>query len=167
MLKKRLITALWGILLIIAAIWFDQQPLPWFTMLLSIWGVLAVLEFYKLLNITKITLLTYFGVLWTLLFILSPHFRYDFIIPVIKRKRNKHTLEMQDKTLYRCLYCRTEYDTLEKARSCIDKHDLVLVPIARNDLGRLNQFLYLKEDKLLTESLVRILQRYARKIPNA
>ena len=77
-LKKRVITAIWGIPLLIAAVWFDK-PLPWFTILLAIWGVLAVFEFYRMVAASKIAPLTYFGLVWSLLFILSPHFNNDFI----------------------------------------------------------------------------------------
>ena len=80
MLKRRVITALWGIPLLIAAVWFDQ-PLPWFTLLVAIWGLLAVFEFYKMVAGAKAPPLTYFGLIWTLLFILSPHFNNDFITP--------------------------------------------------------------------------------------
>ncbi len=82
MLKKRVITALWGFPLLIAAVWFDQ-PLPWFTILMVILGLLAVLEFYKLINMAKVPPLTYFGLVWTLLFILSPHFDNNFLIPLL------------------------------------------------------------------------------------
>ena len=82
MLKKRVITGLWGIPLLIAAVWFDQ-PLPWFTLLVAIWGLLAVFEFYKIVAGAKVPPLTYFGLIWTLLFILSPHFNYDFLIPLL------------------------------------------------------------------------------------
>jgi len=81
MLKKRIITALWGIPLLIAAVWFDQ-PLPWFTVIVALWGLLAALEFYKLRN-TKTSPLTYFGLIWTLLFILSPHFNYALVLPIL------------------------------------------------------------------------------------
>ena len=81
-LKKRVITALWGIPLLIAAVWFDK-PLPWFTILFAIWGVLAVLEFYRVVATSKIAPLTYFGLVWSLLFIISPHFDYDFLIPLL------------------------------------------------------------------------------------
>ncbi len=81
-LKKRVITALWGIPLLIAAVWFDK-PLPWFTILLAIWGVLAVFEFYRMVATSKIAPLTYFGLVWTLLFILSPHFDHAFITPLL------------------------------------------------------------------------------------
>ena len=70
MLRKRVITALWGIPLLIATIWFDI-PLPWFTILVAIWGVAAVFEFYKLVAASRVPPLIYFGLIWTLLFILS------------------------------------------------------------------------------------------------
>jgi phosphatidate cytidylyltransferase len=82
MLKKRVITGLWGIPLLFAAIWFDK-PIPWFTVLVAIWGLLAVFEFYKLVGGTGVLPLTYFGLVWTLLFIISPHFNYDFTVPLL------------------------------------------------------------------------------------
>ncbi|MFC2048145.1 phosphatidate cytidylyltransferase [Chloroflexota bacterium] len=92
MIRKRVITALWGIPLLIAAIWFDK-PLPWFTVLVAIWGVLAVFEFYRLVATSKVSPLTYFGLIWTLLFILSrnsellyvlqPHFNLNLLTPLL------------------------------------------------------------------------------------
>ncbi|MFH0768017.1 MAG: phosphatidate cytidylyltransferase [Chloroflexota bacterium] len=92
MLKKRVISALWGIPLLAAAIWFDK-PLPWFTILIAIWGVLAAYEFYRLVAASKISPLTYFGLIWTLLFILShnsdvlsvlkPHFDLSLLMPLL------------------------------------------------------------------------------------
>jgi len=92
MLKKRVITALCGLPILIAAIWFDK-PLPWFTVLLAIWGVLAALEFYRLVAAAKVPPLTYFGLVWTLLFILSgdaslrniiePHFDLNLMVPLL------------------------------------------------------------------------------------
>ncbi len=84
MLRKRVITALWGIPLLIVAVWFDE-PLPWFTVLAAVWGLLAVLEFYRIIAVTKVLPLTIFGLLWTLLFIIYPHFlppRFDYEFPV-------------------------------------------------------------------------------------
>ena len=85
MLKKRVITGLWGIPLLIAAVWFSrpEYPFPWFTVLVAIWGALAVFEFYKLVAGAKAQPLTYFGLAWTLLFIISPHFQYDFTVPLL------------------------------------------------------------------------------------
>jgi len=82
MLKQRVITGLWGIPLLIAAVWF-AQPLPWFTVLVAIWGLLAVFEFYNIVAGAKAPPLTYFGLIWTLLFILSPHLNYAFTIPLL------------------------------------------------------------------------------------
>ena len=73
MLKQRFITALWGIPILVAAVWFDQ-PLPWLTVLVAIWGLLAVFEFYRMVATSKAMPLTYFGLIWTALFVLSPHF---------------------------------------------------------------------------------------------
>ena len=80
MLKKRAITALVGLPLLIAAIWFGE---PWFTILVAIWGLLAVFEFYRLVAASKVSPLTYFGLIWTLLFILSPHFDYATLTPLL------------------------------------------------------------------------------------
>ncbi|MBI2288347.1 MAG: phosphatidate cytidylyltransferase [Chloroflexi bacterium] len=73
MLKKRVITALWALPLAITAVWFDK-PLPWFSVLVAVCGLLAAFEFYSLVTASKVTPLTYFGIVWTLLFIISPHF---------------------------------------------------------------------------------------------
>ena len=80
MLKKRVITALGGIPLLIAIVWFDT-PLPWFTVLIAVWGVLAALEFYRLVGVSKVLPLACFGLVWTLLFILSPYFDCEFLVP--------------------------------------------------------------------------------------
>jgi phosphatidate cytidylyltransferase len=82
MLRKRVITALWGIPLLIVAIWFDE-PLPWFTVLAAIWGLLATIEFYRMVGVSRILPLTCFGLIWTLLFIIQPHFDYELLIPVL------------------------------------------------------------------------------------
>ena len=82
MLRKRVITTLWSISLLVAAVWFDK-PLPWFTIFVAISGLLAVIEFYKMVGSSKMPPLTYFGLIWTLLLILSPHFEYDFLVPLL------------------------------------------------------------------------------------
>ena len=82
MLKKRVITAICGIPLLVVAVWFDN-PLPWFTILVAIWGLLAVYEFYRLCSSTKASPLTYFGLIWTLLFILRPHLDYAQATPIL------------------------------------------------------------------------------------
>ncbi|MFC1914965.1 phosphatidate cytidylyltransferase [Chloroflexota bacterium] len=68
MLKKRIVTALWGIPLITVVIWFGE---PWFTILITVLGALAVIEFYRLVAAAKVSPFTYFGIILTILFILS------------------------------------------------------------------------------------------------
>jgi phosphatidate cytidylyltransferase len=82
MLKQRVITGLWGIPLLILAVWF-AQPLPWFTILVAIWGLLAAYEFYKLVAGAKMPPLIYFGLIWTALFIISPHCPYAPTLPLL------------------------------------------------------------------------------------
>jgi phosphatidate cytidylyltransferase len=82
MLRKRVITALWGIPLIIVAVWFDE-PISWFTVLAAAWGLLAVLEFYRMVGVSKAIPLTCFGLVWTLLFILYPHCEYKLVLPFL------------------------------------------------------------------------------------
>lgn len=79
MLRKRVITALWGVPLLIAAVWFDE-PWPWFTVLVAVWGLLAVLEFYRITAVAKARSLTCFGLIWTLLFILRPQFDFPVLL---------------------------------------------------------------------------------------
>ena len=85
MLKKRIITGLWGIPLLIAAVWFSrpEYPFPAFTLLIAIWGLVALFEFYKLVGGTGALPLTYFGLVWALFFIISPHFNYDSLMPLL------------------------------------------------------------------------------------
>jgi len=82
MLKKRVITSLVGLPLLIVAIWFDQ-PLPWFTVFVALWGLVALFEFYRLVGISSATSLTVFGLVWTLLIVASPHCTFGFVIPVL------------------------------------------------------------------------------------
>jgi phosphatidate cytidylyltransferase len=82
MLRKRLLTALWGLPLLIAAVWFDG-PLPWFTVLAAVWGLLAAWEFYRIVGVTRVVPLTVFGMVWTLLFILRPHLDYEPAVAIL------------------------------------------------------------------------------------
>jgi phosphatidate cytidylyltransferase len=76
MLKKRVITALWGIPLLVVAIWFDE-PISWFTVFTAVWGLLAAFEFYRVTAVSSILPLTFFGMIWTVLFITRPHVTSD------------------------------------------------------------------------------------------
>lgn len=90
MLKKRLITALWGIPLLIAIVWLGE---PWFTIFIILWGMLAIFEFYRLVSASKGVPLTFFGLTLTLLIILSrnpdilatlrPHLDPNLLAPLL------------------------------------------------------------------------------------
>jgi phosphatidate cytidylyltransferase len=82
MLRKRVVTALGGIPLVILAVWFDK-PLPWLTVLAALWGLLAVYEFYRMTGVSKVRPLAIFGMVWTLLFILQPHLDYAQKVPLL------------------------------------------------------------------------------------
>ncbi len=82
MLKKRLITSLLGLPLLITVVWFDR-PLPWFTVFIAIWGLMAAYEFYRLVGVSGIRSLTVFGLLFTLLIIISPHCPSPFAAPLL------------------------------------------------------------------------------------
>ncbi|MDO8715738.1 MAG: phosphatidate cytidylyltransferase [Dehalococcoidales bacterium] len=65
---QRVITALAVIPLLVAAVWYNDY-FPYFTIFIALWGGLAALEFYRLVKMPP--QLTWFGMVWTLLFILS------------------------------------------------------------------------------------------------
>jgi hypothetical protein len=62
----------------------------------------------------------------------------------------------------RCFYCGKYYTAIEKARECEDSHDVVFVPMLREDLNRLINFIATGDRKLLSERLSRTLFRYVR-----
>ncbi len=70
MLLQRILSALVFIPIIFAAIWFGD---PWFSLLVGIVAILGVMEFYKMPAHHQGQTLTVFGVVWTVLFVLSSH----------------------------------------------------------------------------------------------
>lgn len=68
----------------------------------------------------------------------------------MKRQKNK------------CFYCGKVYTTQEKARECENDHDVVMLPILREDLNRLVNFIATGDRDLLTKRLSRTLFRYFR-----
>jgi len=69
MLKERIITSVWFVSLLVIVVWFGRGP--GFTALIVIFGILAALEFYRMVAAAKVPPLTYFGLTWTALLILS------------------------------------------------------------------------------------------------
>ncbi len=69
MLSKRTITSIWYVSLLVVVVWFGGGA--GFTALIIVFGVLAALEFYRMVAGVKPPPLTYFGLIWTAFFILS------------------------------------------------------------------------------------------------
>ena len=62
--------------------------------------------------------------------------------------------------IYKCEVCLKEYPSQERADRCKDSHEIVYIKMSRSDLNRLLNFIYLRDESLLTESLVRTLRKY-------
>ncbi len=82
MLAKRITTALILLPLVVAAVWFDE-PLPWFTVFIAVFGGLAILEFYRIVARQKVRPLVLLGLVWTVFFIISPHFTLMATTPLL------------------------------------------------------------------------------------
>ncbi|UCH51567.1 MAG: phosphatidate cytidylyltransferase [Chloroflexota bacterium] len=80
MLRHRILTAVIGLPLLIAIIWFGE---PWFTILIAVMAVLGSWEFYRMTRQAKIQPITYFGMAWVLLLVISPHCPYSPTMPFI------------------------------------------------------------------------------------
>jgi phosphatidate cytidylyltransferase len=80
MLKPRLIFSIAILPFVIAIVWFGE---PWFPILVAGWGSVAAWEFFRLVETNKIPTLTYFGLVWALLFMLSPYYNYGFTLPAL------------------------------------------------------------------------------------
>ena len=63
---------------------------------------------------------------------------------------------------YQCSYCLKKYDDPVKADACREEHDLIYLPLTREDIFALANFLHSKNEKDLTESAVRQLLKYRR-----
>ncbi|HTY81733.1 MAG TPA: CDP-archaeol synthase [Dehalococcoidales bacterium] len=85
MLKARVITAVWAVPVVLASIWFSRPEyvFPLFTVVAAVAGLLGVYEFYKVTGVVKNSPLFIFGLLWTTLFIIRPHYGYTDSLPVL------------------------------------------------------------------------------------
>ncbi len=61
-----------------------------------------------------------------------------------------------------CFYCEKWYAKPEKARECENEHDVIFVPILKEDLNRLLNYIATGDRELLTERLSKTLFRYTR-----
>lgn len=63
---------------------------------------------------------------------------------------------------YACSFCEKLYADPSKADACRDSHNLVYIPFTRDEVNRLLQFIFMKDDALLTESVVKRLKKGVR-----
>jgi phosphatidate cytidylyltransferase len=80
MLRYRILTTVIGLPLLIAIIWFGE---PWFTLLIAAMAGLGSWEFYRMSGQLKLQPITYLGMVWVLLIILSPHCPYNATTPFL------------------------------------------------------------------------------------
>jgi len=66
---------------------------------------------------------------------------------------------------YMCFYCKKTYADPTLADKCRDEnHDLVYIPMSRSDVDKLLQFIYLKNDELLTDTMIESLKLGLKKV---
>jgi phosphatidate cytidylyltransferase len=80
MLRYRILTAVIGLPLLIAIIWFGE---PWFTLLIAAMAMLGSWEFYRMAGQLKLQPITYLGMAWVLLIVISPHCPFIATIPFL------------------------------------------------------------------------------------
>jgi len=80
MLKQRVITAVIGVPLVLLAIWFGT---PWFSLLIAAAALAGTYEFYHMSKFDRREPLIYFGLLWALALVLSPHYRSTDVLPIV------------------------------------------------------------------------------------
>ena len=71
MLRKRVLSSIIFLPIIFVAVWFGS---PWFSWLVAIAALLGVVEFYTMFAEDRWHPITFFGTLWTLLFICNAHY---------------------------------------------------------------------------------------------
>jgi len=43
---------------------------------------------------------------------------------------------------YKCLFCEKEYDTASEADECVIKHELYYIPMTKEEINQLIQYIY-------------------------
>ncbi len=72
-------------------------------------------------------------------------------------------MALKTKLGYKCAYCGKEFTTntaMSDAEVCKESHNLIYLALSKDDLHRLIQFIYSKDDRLLGDTLVDRLQNY-------
>ncbi len=80
MLRLRVITAVIGLPLLVAAIWFGA---PWFTVIVAAMAAIGSFEFYRMADNLNSQPLRIFGVVWTAALVISQHSRDSILVPLL------------------------------------------------------------------------------------
>ncbi|MCX8126169.1 MAG: phosphatidate cytidylyltransferase [Dehalococcoidia bacterium] len=80
MLRQRLITAVVGLPFLVALVWFGD---PWFTAVWAVASGIGVWEVYTMARTAGWRPMRWFGLVWVLLFTVSPHFPDDNLLPIL------------------------------------------------------------------------------------
>lgn len=59
---------------------------------------------------------------------------------------------------YACSYCGKEFNCYQEADACRDNHDLIYLALTKEDISRVLQFFYTKDEELLSEELIKRFQ---------
>jgi hypothetical protein len=65
--------------------------------------------------------------------------------------------------VYRCSLCQKVHSTSLLADGCEQSHKVLYVPMTKEDLNAILNFIYTGEQKLLTPDLVKKLEQYRKK----
>jgi hypothetical protein len=65
---------------------------------------------------------------------------------------------------YKCSYCNKVFIRDQEADNCRSLHNLVYLALSEDDLNRLHTYIYRKDEKLLTETLLDQIAKLAKKI---
>jgi len=86
-MRQRTLTALCGIPLLLAFVWFDTRWFPLLIVLIAALAVFGLLEFYRLAVLSGARPFTVFGMVWSVLFIvnaqLEADYELDYIAPAL------------------------------------------------------------------------------------
>jgi phosphatidate cytidylyltransferase len=80
MLRRRILTTVVGLPLLIVIIWLGA---PWFSLLMAVMAGLASWEFYRMAGRIKVQPITYFAIALVVLITVSPHCPYPSTLPIL------------------------------------------------------------------------------------
>jgi hypothetical protein len=71
-------------------------------------------------------------------------------------------MQLTDTGTYKCMYCGVEHPNPLMAAACEKTHNVLYMPVHKEDLVKLVQFIYTGEAKLIPERLYKTIMKYVR-----